>query len=92
MGYRTIREDYVEVIGTIWMPAVTAAYRYPVSGYDAEQIGAVTRENVEQWLTTHAGDFQHVKDFHASIGHDDVPWADEESECTYNDCMYGEGE
>ena len=93
-------QSEIDVIGPIWWPAgSTAATTYNVTGYDVENMrgddGQVTRESVELWLGSHAGDFQHVTDFHASIedGADtvDIPWQQsEESELTFNDCMYGE--
>tara|TARA_Y100000310_G_scaffold17714_1_gene17499 strand:- start:486 stop:755 length:270 start_codon:yes stop_codon:yes gene_type:complete len=83
-----VEKNWVDVIGTIWMPAITCAMRYPLSKYDIENIGEFTRENVDQWLTTHAGDFQDVKDFYATVGDQEIPWSSEESEFTYNDCMF----
>jgi hypothetical protein len=90
------RKSYVDVIGEIWMPAGTCAMRYPLSAHDIENIrdddGAITRESIEQWLTSNSGDFQHVADFSASIevGENtlDFAWKNEDSEFTYNDCMY----
>jgi len=34
-----------------------------------------------------SGDFQYVTDFYASIGDQNFPWADEESDFAYCDCM-----
>ena len=87
---QAVRCAYVEVIGTIWMPATTAAYRYDLRDYDLENIGRFTRANVEQWLSTNSGDFQNVTDFRAVCGKHEIPWKDEESEFTYNDCMHDE--
>ena len=92
----TVRKSIVQVIGTIWMPSTTAAQTYELSGYDVDNArgddGKITRESVQSWLDTHAGDFASVTDFSASIedGDDtvDIPWADEESELTYNGCMF----
>ena len=69
---------------------------YPVNSYDIEYLrddgGAITRDSVEDWLTTHSGDFQQILDFTASIEDGDttvdIEWADEEAELTYLDCMY----
>jgi hypothetical protein len=83
-----VRRAYVEVVGEIWMPCTTAAYRYELSVYDLENIGDFTRENVDAWLGTHAGDFQSVADFHAVCGDAEIPWESEESELAYGDCMY----
>lgn len=86
--------DYIEVIGKIWMPPVMAATEYQLDGYSValieEQEGATLRDKVDAWLSTHSGDFQEVKDFRASIGDQEVPWQDEESELIFNDCMYPE--
>jgi len=95
----TVKLSYVDVVGNIWMPNAPAAYRYTLSGYDVENIraygdGKITREAVDQWLSCHAGDFQSVTDFSASIEDGetthDFDWSDEESEFTYNDCMFPE--
>ena len=84
-----VRRAYVDVIGGIWMPyGATCAYRYELRDYDLENIGEFTRENVDRWLTTNSGDFSSIKDFRAECGETEIPWADEESELTYNDCMY----
>ena len=92
----TIRKSIVQIIGVIWMPPVTCATQKTLRDYDIENMrndeGQITRESVEQWLTTNSGDFQSVTDFSASIedGENtvDIPWASEESEFTYVDCMY----
>jgi len=88
----TVERNWIELIGTIWMPAVTCAQRIDLTRGDMKNIGAPSRENVEQWLTTHSGDFQSVDDFSATIGEVVIPWSNEESEFTYSDCMYGNGE
>jgi len=84
----TIERNWIEVIGVIWLPPITCAKRIDLSPYDMENIGEPTRENVEQWLCTHAGDFQSITDFHAIVGETDIPWATEENEFTYFDCMW----
>lgn len=84
---RRTRVAYVEVLGKIWMPATTAAHTYELSDHDLSNIGdTLTRENVEQWLSTHAGDFQSITDFHIVVGEDEIKWASEESELAFNDC------
>ena len=93
-------ESYVDVIGRIWMPAATCAMRYPMSDHDVanarNDAGELTRESVEQWLSTHSGDFQSIEDFRISIsladGTDfDSDWEHgDDSACTYSDCMYQE--
>jgi hypothetical protein len=84
---RRVRVAYVDVLGTIWMPAATCSMRYPLSDYDLENIGEFTRKNVEQWICTHAGDFQAIKDFHAVCGETEIAWASEENEMTYYDTV-----
>lgn len=92
-----VTQSVVRVVGHIWMPwGITCAQQYTLSGYDLENVGEPTRENVDTWLSTHAGDFREILDFEASLEVDgetvDIPWAQEESELTYNDCMYGDAE
>jgi hypothetical protein len=92
----TVRKSEVRVIGTMWMPMSTGATVYDLDSYAVgnarDQAGAITRESVQAWLDTHAGDFSNVIDFEASIEDGDVtvdiPWADEDSELTFGDCMY----
>lgn len=93
-----VRKSYVDVIGEIWMPRVVCAQRKDLSSYDVANIkaydeeGQVTRESVEQWLAVNSGDFSCVKDFSASVEDGDqtidISWAEEESECTFVDCMF----
>lgn len=85
---RRVRNAYVEIIGKIWMPAVVCGQRQDLSDYDLENIGEFTRENVEQWLCTHSGDFQSVTDFRAVCGKVEIAWESEESEFTFSDAMY----
>lgn len=84
----TIDRNWIEVIGTIWMPPITCAQRIELDDYKMSNIGEPTRDNVEYWLACNAGDFQSIQDFHAIIGETEIPWANEESELTYNDCMH----
>jgi len=83
-----VERNFVRVVGRIWMPGVDAAYEYPLSAYDIENIGEFTRESVEYWLALNTGDFQEVTDFYATVGDAEIPWAYEESEFQFNDCMY----
>ena len=85
----TVERNWVDVLGIIWMPAVEAGHRHDLSRYDMNNIGEPTRENVEQWLTTHSGDLQRVIDFHAVVGEVEIPWEKEENEIKYSDCMEG---
>lgn len=93
-----VERNWIECIGPLWMGGM-AAKRIDLSSYDLENILAYaeslhgkrefTREAVEHWLSLNEGDFQGVDDFAAYITDaPDMTWRDEESECTYNDCMF----
>lgn len=94
----TVRKSIVQVIGRIWMPAVTCAQTYTLDSSALENIkergdGKVTRAAVEDWLMVNSGDFQSIEDWSASLEVGDAtlefPWAKgEESEMTFCDCMY----
>lgn len=88
----TVKASYVDVVGRLWMGG-KASLRINLSGHDLENMrdddGQITRETVEQWLSTHSGDFQHTIDFSASIEDGDksldFPFATEEGEMDYLD-------
>lgn len=67
----TVKKSVIDVVGKIWLPAVTCSMRYTVSAHDVENMrdddGKITRDSVDQWLACHSGDFQSVQDFRASI-------------------------
>ena len=89
------RFSYVDVVGVIWMPTVMCSLRINVRPYDVEHMrdddGTITRSSVEDWLTTHSGDFRAATDFRASIedGNDtiDIEFATEGGEMAYYDTM-----
>lgn len=83
----TVERNWIDVIGYIWLPQVMCAQRIDLNPYDMNNIGEPSRDNVEQWLCTHAGDFQSITDFHAIVGETEIPWKNEESEFTFHDCM-----
>lgn len=92
-----VRKSYVYILGTLWMPGITASMIKELDTYDVGNIkehgaGIVNREAVERWLLTHSGDFQNVIDFSASIedGENtiDIPWSKEENEFEFNDTQY----
>lgn len=93
-----VTKSIVNVIGKIWMPSITAAQTYTLNSFEVENAtdeeGNITRKSVENWLNSHAGDFASITDFEADIAVGDkdivIPWEDEESEVTYNDCMFSE--
>lgn len=84
----TVRRSVIDVVGKIWMPATKAGTELTLSPYDVENCrdntGKITRESVQAWLDTHAGDFQCVEDFHASIEDGDetidIPWETKEGD------------
>jgi hypothetical protein len=77
----TVRTSYLDVLGKMWMPHVTASLHIPLNGYDIDNIigysneandsakNGITREGVELWLNTHTGDFSEITDFTGSIEH-----------------------
>ena len=82
-----VERNLVQVIGSIWQPGATCAMEYTLSQHDVDSMGPFNRTNVLSWLDTHAGDFQSIDDFRATIGDDFLEWEREESEITFNDCM-----
>lgn len=92
MAIYTVRRDFVQVIGKIWQPGLsTFAREYKLDSYALRNMSeseTPTRGEVERWLGTHAGDFSAIEDFRASIGTYEIPWANEDSELTFNDCMW----
>jgi hypothetical protein len=83
------------VLGVIWMPAVTCAMTKELSAYDMDNLGdPASRDDVEQWLAVHSGDFQSVTDFRADFHTADGEhivheWAKgEDSEFAFADAMY----
>ena len=102
--YQTERRYHaiIRVVGVHWGAYIrqgslapitepTAAYEYPLSPQDLENIGELTRENVQNWLDKNAGDFSAVLDFRAEVGEGVIDWENEENELAYLDCMFGEG-
>lgn len=91
----TVRKSIIQVVGVIWMPAATCALPMTLCPYDVENCrdddGKITRESVELWLCTHAGDFQSITDFSASIEDGEttveIPFATEDGEMAWCDCM-----
>jgi hypothetical protein len=90
-----VRKSIVQMVGQIWQPGIICGQEKTLSDSDVDNCrdddGKITRESVEQWLMTHSGDFQSVMDFHASIEGGpntiDIPWATEEGEMQYYDCV-----
>jgi hypothetical protein len=83
----TIERAWVDAVGRGWY-GQEIAYTYNLTKYDLDSIGEETRENVELWLSTNAGDFQSISDFHAVLRNSEIPWNSEEKECSFNDLVY----
>src|SRR2546430_14146794 len=97
----TVTKQRIDVIGYIWQPdAGLCAYTRDLSAHELEQIGnPQDRAAVAAWLDTHLGDFEQVVDFRADFHlldgfdtHVVHEWEQEESEFTFLDCMYPEGD
>ena len=90
---RIIPINVIRIIGRIWLPPVVCAQTLHPSSYDINNMrddeGKITRDSVEQWLGTHAGDFQSIIDFSVSLDEElESDWAKgEDSDMTYGDCM-----
>ena len=92
-------KNYIQMVGTIWMPYTTAAMDKPLDTFNIQSIESIsrelfdsesiTREAIEYWLSLNSGDFRGIDDFYASINGEEFPWENEESELTYFDCMHG---
>jgi len=81
-----VEKNFVRVIGKGWY-GQKMCYEYPLSKSDAENIGEFIRENIEDWLSTHSGDFQSIDDFYATVGEDEIQFKDEEKEMEYWDIV-----
>ena len=93
MSYMTITINRIDVIGYIWMPNnVICAMSRDLTAYDIENIGELTRDNIRLWIDKNFGDFSQVTDFRADIGDFLSEWEHEESDFTYDDCMFPQGE
>lgn len=105
MARYLVRKSYIHVVGVTWMPPINASLRIELCEYDIENMRqearfrngdnpTITREVVEYWLSTHAGDFQAVIDFEASIEDGDqtrdFPFATEDGESAYLETVSGE--
>jgi hypothetical protein len=88
----TVKKSFIKVVGKMWMPKATAATSIPLREYDIKNMedddGNITRDSVEDWLTSHSGDFSSVTDFYADIETGKGNIIIEENEYVYNDCMY----
>ena len=92
-----MRSSVVSVIGEIWQPGVICAMDYTMSPQDVAEVfslssGLTFSEAIGEWLTSRTLDFSSVQDFRVELPGCEIPWLHEESELTYNDCMYGQEE
>ena len=83
----TVVTHEVFVVGRGWhgQPMATT---YNLIPYGLENLGEFTRDNVQKWLDTHAGDFQVITDFSASLAEVEIPFATEEGELAWYDLMF----
>lgn len=96
----TVKKSFIHVLGYIWMPNIQCSQVINLCQYDIDNMrneeGTITRDDVEDWLGSHAGDFQSITDFYASIEDNDtsieIAWNNEENEFSFNDNMYQEQE
>jgi len=95
MSYYTVEVNEINVIGTIWMPAIRCARTYKLGLREVETIkqccnGELNREGIADWMSCHSGDFQSIEDFQADIGDYMSDWENEENEFIFVDLMYPE--
>lgn len=95
-----VRKSVIHVLGTIWMPSVTAGQELTLTDYDLNNArdddGKLTRESVARWLDMHAGDFAGITDFWASLEDGEntveIPWKSEDSEPEFNGSVHSDDE
>lgn len=86
MAVYTVRTRDVHVVGKNWYGQTVA------TTYDLPKDIPAARLDIFDWLCTHAGDFQRIDDFAASIEEVEIPWTTEEGELAYYDCFSEEQE
>lgn len=86
MGRYTVVTRDVFVLGRGWYgQEMTYTYTLP-------QDILPTREAIQDYLGAHAGDFQSITDFAASIDEVEIPFGTEENEWRYTDITFREEE
>lgn len=84
----TIEQNWIDVLGMIWMPNCKATQQIMISRHDIENMtddyGQVTRDSVGNWLSTHAGNFSRIIDFHAVVNDDEIPWGSKDNEIDFD--------
>lgn len=93
----TVAINKINVLGYIWMPHALCAQVLKPTAYDRENMrddaGKITRESVQRWLDTNAGDFSHIVDFAVSLDEElESDFTSEENEMAWRDAMYGSEE
>ena len=98
MRYMTVC-SFINILGKIWLPPVISSQTITLSPSDVDSIrvnGKITREGIEQWLTTHTGDFQSIEDFYADIANGErdliFDWANDDSESMFHSSDSEEGD
>lgn len=102
----TIRKSVVHVLGYIWQPGCgpcglqmdlndyqIGCMRVSEDGIVPVDVGPITRDSVQSWLDTHAGDFSSIIDFYANVENGDetveIEWSNVDNESTFWDCVNG---
>mgnify|MGYP001582538419 FL=1 len=81
----------VQVLGVHWGAYLEQghllAITHPTAASEYSAPLMRTREELENWLGTHSGDFSEIMDFAALP---DIPFESEDNEMLFWDLMYGE--
>lgn len=85
---RPVFNASISLLGKGWYNQ-TISMTIDVTKHDLENIESFDRESVQDWIDSHSGDFQSITDFCFYLGEEIMPWANEDNEATFNDCMYG---
>lgn len=90
----TVRKNVIWIVGRIWQPGYTCSQVLHPDMRDEslrDDDGQITRDSIQWWLAAHAGDFQEVIDFSASIENGEntieIPWGSDDGECAYLDTL-----
>ena len=87
MSYKITEINEIDVIGSGWYNQ-RMCYTYKLTNYDIENIGKLTRNNVENWLCTNSGDFQSIDEFRIDIKHFISDFKKEENHFEFMDIMF----
>ena len=64
MGERIDKSVHICMLGKMWLPMCNAISDFNIV---LDDIGEFTRDAIEDWLGTHAGDFSSITDFYAEL-------------------------